>query len=48
VENGFQLRSPATDWFALGFDDNGSGDSDFDDFMGVGHVQAVLPALVRR
>lgn len=37
---GWRVVRHATDWFAFGFNDAGSSDSDFDDFMGIGHVTA--------
>jgi hypothetical protein len=51
---GWTISSTPTDWFAFGFNDNGSNDGDYDDYMGVGHVQAVpgplagagLPGLI--
>jgi hypothetical protein len=44
VGNGFTLSVTPTDWFAFGFnDDQGAIDLDFDDFMGVAHVQAAVP-----
>ena len=38
---GWKLTKNVTDWFAFGFNDPGSSDRDFDDFMGVGHVTAL-------
>jgi hypothetical protein len=46
VGNGFVLSTAPTDWFAFGFNDNGSTDRDFDDFMGLAHVQAVPGPIV--
>jgi len=47
VLKGWSVSGSATDWFAIGFNDNGSGDSDYDDFMAVGHVSAVpLPGAL--
>ena len=42
---GWALSSSPSDWFAIGFNDNGSGDSDFDDLMVVGQISATpLPS----
>ncbi len=38
--NGWELTLDATDWFVFAFNDPGSTDKDFDDYMGVGHVYA--------
>jgi hypothetical protein len=35
------LTTEPTDWFAFGFDDDGSVNDDHDDFMGVAYVRAV-------
>ena len=51
---GWAISDSPTDWFAFGWNDNGSTDADFDDFMGVAHVTAVpgplagagLPGLI--
>ena len=41
------VTTTATDWFALGYNDTGSSDSDYDDLMFVGHISAVpLPAAL--
>ena len=43
------LSTIPTDWFAFGWNDDGRPgyiDGDFDDFMGVGHVQAVPGPIV--
>jgi hypothetical protein len=37
----WNVTSTPTDWFAFGFDDNGSKNDNHDDYMGVGHVRAV-------
>lgn len=36
---GWTLSLDATDWFAFAFNDPGSGDKDYDDFIGIGHVR---------
>jgi hypothetical protein len=36
---GWTLSLDATDWFAFAFNDPGSGDKDFDDFVGIGHLR---------
>jgi hypothetical protein len=38
---GWTLTKEPSDWFAFGFNDNWPKDKDHDDFMGVGHLQAV-------
>jgi hypothetical protein len=38
---GWNVTSQPTDWFAFGFDDNGSINDNHDDYMGVGHLRAV-------
>ena len=44
---GWSVSSGPTDWFAIGFNDNGSGDSDYDDFMVIGNISAVpLPGAL--
>jgi hypothetical protein len=41
---GWTLSLDATDWFVFAFNDPGSGDKDFDDYVGIGHVRvADLP-----
>lgn len=39
--NGWTVADKPTDWFAFGFNDNGSRDRDFDDYMGIAHVREV-------
>lgn len=47
VLKGWTVSTIPTDWFAIGFNDNGSRDGDYDDLMVVGHVSAVpLPAAL--
>jgi hypothetical protein len=36
---GWQVTSTPGDWFAFGLNDNGSSDTDWDDYMGIGHVR---------
>ena len=44
---GWDTSSPATDWFAVGYNDPGSTDRDFDDLMAVAHVAPVpLPGAL--
>jgi hypothetical protein len=44
---GWDTSSTATDWFAIGYNDPGSTDRDYDDLMAVGHISAVpLPGAL--
>ena len=40
VLTGWNVTTEKTDWFAFGFNDPGSSDRDYDDFVGIGHVIA--------
>ena len=43
----WSLQAAASDWFMIGFNDNGGGDDNHDDIMVVGHVTPVpLPAAL--
>ena len=43
---GWDTTSSASDWFAIGYNDPGSTDRDFDDLMAVGHITAVPGPIV--
>jgi hypothetical protein len=38
----WSLTTAPTDWFLFGFNDNGGPDADYDDFVGIAHVSAVV------
>ena len=40
---GWRLTRKSTDWFAFGFDDQGSRNDDHDDYVGIGHLRAATP-----
>jgi len=43
---GWDTTSSASDWFAIGYNDPGSTDRDFDDIMAVAHITAVPGPIV--
>jgi hypothetical protein len=40
---GWKITQKLTDWFVFGFNDSGSSDHDYDDYVGIGHLRALPP-----